>query len=44
MDFYNDIEEIVQDLLKKLRSSRLSDLAYYYTAIRYAYGIVKNEL
>lgn len=44
MDFYNDIEEIVQDLLKKLYSSRLSDLAYYYTAIRYAYGIVKNEL
>lgn len=44
MDFYNDIEEIVQDLLKKLQSSRLSDLAYYYTALRYAYGIVKNEL
>ncbi len=44
MDFYNDIEEIVQDVLKKLQSSRLSDLAYYYTAIRYAYGIVKNEL
>lgn len=44
IDFYNDIEEIVQDLLKKLQSSRLSDLAYYYTALRYAYGIVKNEL
>lgn len=43
IDFYNDIEEIVQDLLKKLQSSRLSDFAYYYTALRYTCGIVKNE-
>lgn len=41
--FYKEIEEIVQYLLKKIKSSRLSDLAYYYTAIRYAYGIVRNE-
>ncbi len=44
IDFYNDSEEIVQDLLKKLQSSRLSDLAYYYTTLRYTCGIVKNEL
>lgn len=44
MQFYNDIEEIVQDYLKALRSSHLFDLAYYYVAIKYAFGIVKNEL
>lgn len=44
MNSYNEIEEIVQNLLKKLQSSRLSDLAYFYTAIRYVCGIVKNEL
>ncbi len=43
LEFFKDIEEIVQDLLKKVKSSRLSDLAYYYTAIRYTFGIVKNE-
>lgn len=44
MRFYNDIEEIVQNYLKALRSSHLFDLAYYYLAIKYAFGIVKNEL
>ena len=39
-----EIDETIQDLLKKLQSSRLVDLAYYYMAIRYIYGIVKNEL
>lgn len=43
LEFYKDIEEIVQDLLKKVKSSQLSDLAYYYTAVRYAYGLVRNE-
>lgn len=43
-ELFDDVEETVQDLLKKIRSSRLSDLAYYYTAIRYMFGIVKNEL
>lgn len=43
-EFINDIEEMVQDLLKVLQAGGLSNLAYYYLAIRYAYGIVRNEL
>ncbi len=43
LQFYNDIEELVQDYLKVLRSSHLSDLAYFYVAIKYLFGSVKNE-
>ena len=42
MEIYADIKKRVQYLLRKLRSSRLSNLAYYYLAIRYALGNVKN--
>lgn len=42
-DFYNDLEEMILELLSRLKSFEYIDLVYYYIAIRYTLGMIKNE-